>query len=71
MDAAVGSLDDQQVQQQAFAVFINLRVLVVKPWGETGSGTFKDDRFLKHTGSVPVPDRKWLPMKMACSRRWR
>lgn len=33
MDAAVGSLDDQQVQQQAFAVFINLRVLVVKPWG--------------------------------------
>lgn len=32
LDAAVGSLDDQQVQQQAFAVFVDLWVLVVEPW---------------------------------------
>lgn len=32
LDAAVGSLDDQQVKQEAFAVLVDLRVLVVKPW---------------------------------------
>lgn len=32
LDAAVGSLDDQQVKQEAFAVLVDLRVLVVQPW---------------------------------------
>jgi hypothetical protein len=32
LNAAVISLDDQQVKQEAFAVLVDLRVLVVQPW---------------------------------------
>ena len=32
LDSTVGSLDDQQVKQETFAVLVDLRVLVVQPW---------------------------------------